>query len=130
MLAPRIQRDEREPGVRRERASRSNQEPPAELVAEPRVRGFDGFDTLFQTRQGLAVIVHRCSGASGAERIACSCSSHDIKTASIEHHSGMNSRCRVNGSSTVEPHQHHSTQENFMGGISAIFGLNGFALTS
>ena len=75
MLSPRIQRDEREPGVRRERASRSNQEPPAELVAEPRVRGFDGFDTLFQTRQGWAVIVHRCSGASGAERIACSCSS-------------------------------------------------------
>ena len=75
MLAPRIQRDEREPGVRRERASRSNQEPPAELVAEPRVRGFDGFDTLFQTRSGWAVIVHRCSGASGAERIACSCSS-------------------------------------------------------
>ena len=37
---------------------------------------------------------------------------HDINTASIEHHSGMNSRCRVTGSSTLEPRQHHSTQEN------------------
>ena len=37
---------------------------------------------------------------------------HDINTASIEHHSGINSRCRVNGSRTLEPRQHHSTQEN------------------
>ena len=30
---------------------------------------------------------------------------------SILLHSGMNSRCRVNGSRTLEPRQHHSTQE-------------------
>ena len=36
---------------------------------------------------------------------------HDSNTASIEPHSGMNSRCRVTGSRTVEPQQHHSTQE-------------------
>ena len=37
---------------------------------------------------------------------------HDSTTASIEPHFGMNARCRVTGSRTVEPHQHHSTQEH------------------
>ena len=37
---------------------------------------------------------------------------HDINTASLDHHLGMNSRCRVNGSRTLEPRQHHSTQEH------------------
>ena len=37
---------------------------------------------------------------------------HDSTTASLEPHFGMNSRCRVNGSRTLEPRQHHSTQEH------------------
>ena len=32
---------------------------------------------------------------------------HDSTTASIEHHSGMNSRWRVTGSRTSKPHQNH-----------------------
>ena len=36
---------------------------------------------------------------------------HRSKPASIEPHSGMNSRCRVTGSRTSKPHQNHSTQE-------------------
>ena len=35
----------------------------------------------------------------------------------------MNSRCRVNGSRTVEPQQHHSTQEN---GPSKATGVSSF----
>ncbi len=37
---------------------------------------------------------------------------HDSTTASLEPHSGMNARWRVTGSRTVEPQQHHSTQEH------------------
>ena len=48
---------------------------------------------------------------------------HDSTTASLEPHSGMNSRCRVNGSRTVEPQQHHSTQEN---GPSKATGVSSF----
>ena len=33
---------------------------------------------------------------------------HDSTTASLEPHSGMNSRCRVTGSRTLEPQQYHS----------------------
>ena len=33
---------------------------------------------------------------------------HDINTASIEPHFGMNSRCRVTGSRTLEPRQHQA----------------------
>ena len=90
------------------------------LASELTARGASTTEVMLAGNWKTARMVAHYSAGATAERGAVATvfvkagtgGRHDSTTASIEPHFGMNARCRVTGSRTVEPQHHHSTQEH------------------